>query len=179
MSTETIRGVCESVEIKSGWHKFNINIGKNFPVALSTKKESLIAQAQAVGERQCDWVFTPKESDKINEHTQKPYVNRWLEEVHEVEFEVTSPATHAKHVAVKAAAVAADPTRGSIERQTIVKAALPLYPDGLLKTEQQFFALLSKLEEFCAGSVTVATLDEAIVAAAGVGEIISDDDIPF
>ena len=171
MSDEAVKvqyeGVCEEISEKNGWTSFAIAVeGNNYPVRLSTKLPALIEQGRAAGQSRAVW--TAKESDGA-ENPNKPgsrYRNRYLEAV-EVGGTVTEnpPAANASGQASRN--TGNDETRGSIERQTIVKAAISLYPADAIKTETDFFILLAKLEAFCAG----------VTAVPEVAPV--DDDIPF
>ena len=160
-----IEGVCEEISEKNGWTSFAINVGSQYPVRLSTKLPALIEQGRAVGQQRAVWSF--KESQG-GENPNKPgtfYTNRYFDGV-EVGGTISAPAASASGTPRNVATT--DETRSSIERQTIVKAAIGLYPEGLVKTDADFFALLVKLEAFCAGASTVP-------------EVAVDDeaDIPF
>ena len=81
--TKTIVGRCEEIEQKpdSDWVRFNINVGTQYPVKLSTKKQAIIDAARAVGSETATWTF--KESQG-NENPNKPgtyFTNRYLDKV--------------------------------------------------------------------------------------------------
>ena len=167
--TKQIEGVCEEISEKNGWTAFAINVGSQYPVRLSTKLPALIEKGRAVGQQHAVWTF--KESQG-GENPNKPgtfYTNRYFDDV-EVGGTMDAPTQDRSlpggRVALGVSSTQ-DETRSSIERQTIVKAAISLYPADKIKTETDFFILLAKLEAFCAG-VTVAVL-----------EVAADDDIPF
>lgn len=81
--SETIIGTCSEVSERGDWTTFHVDIGKQYPVKLSTKKAELVelgrAAARDAGE--FAWTYNEVESEKINEHTGKPFVNRYLESV--------------------------------------------------------------------------------------------------
>lgn len=79
--TLTVTGVCNEISERSGWQTFHIDKGTQYPVKLATKKDEVIAAARAAGGQLAVWTYTEVESDRINEHTNKPYVNRYLESV--------------------------------------------------------------------------------------------------
>lgn len=170
--TKTIGGKCEEISEKNGWTSFAINVGSTYPVRLSTKLPALIEQGRAVGNEYAFWTF--KESQG-GENPNKPgtfYTNRYFESVtteataSDSEGAQTTSVTHTRQGSTwTAGGSTQDETRGSIERQTIVKAAIGLYPVEL-KTDAEFFALLLRLEAFCSGSFAVP-------------EVASDDGIPF
>jgi hypothetical protein len=167
MSDEAVKvqyeGVCEEISEKNGWTSFAINVGRQYPVRLSTKLPALIEQGRAAGQERAVW--SAKESQG-GENPNKPgtfYTNRYLDGV-EVGGAISPAAANASGGASRT--TGNDETRGSIERQTIVKAAMPLYPAGLITTNAEFFALLLELEAFCSGVVPVP-------------EVAVDDGIPF
>jgi hypothetical protein len=77
----TIVGRCTEISEKSGWTTFSIDAGGQWPVKLSTKLEKLVAAGRGVGQQDAAWTYTEKESDKVNEHTGRPFVNRYLDGV--------------------------------------------------------------------------------------------------
>lgn len=159
--TKQIEGVCEEISEKNGWTAFAINVGAQYPIRLSTKLPALIEQGRAAGQQRAVWTFKETQG---GENPNKPgtfYTNRYFDSV-EVGGTAAPQATPTR----SSGASTPDETRGSIERQTIVKAAIGLYPDGVVQSEAEFFALLTKLEAFCAGSAPVL-------------EVAPDDDIPF
>lgn len=79
--SEAITGTCTEISERSGWHTFHIDKGSQYPVKLATKKEEVIAAAREAGGHLAVWTYNEVESDKINEHTGKPFVNRYLESV--------------------------------------------------------------------------------------------------
>jgi hypothetical protein len=76
-----VTGVCNEISERSGWQTFHIDKGTQYPVKLATKKEEVIAAARAVGQQVATWTYNEVISDKINEHTGQPFVNRYLEGV--------------------------------------------------------------------------------------------------
>ena len=159
--TKQIQGVCDEISEKNGWTQFSVNVGSQYPVRLSTKVQAVIDQARAAGQEQAVWTF--KESQG-KENPNKPgtfYVNRYLSGV-EPGGTIQQNATSSPGARGTSTP---DETRGSIERQTIVKAAITLYPDGLILTDGDFFSLLARLAEFCAGIDATPPAD--------------DEDIPF
>lgn len=161
--TKQIEGVCEEISEKNGWTSFAINVGSQYPVRLSTKLPALIEQGRAAGQQRAVWTFKETQG---GENPNKPgtfYTNRYLDHV-EVGGTVQAGSSGSR----SSGASTSDETRSSIERQTIVKAAISLYPGGLVKTDAEFFALLLKLEAFCAGAASVPEV---------VAEV--DDSIPF
>ena len=76
-------GTCQGITEKpSGWTEFEIAVpGKQYPVRLATKAQPLVGLARALAGGVGTWTYNEVESEKINEHTGKPYVNRYLESV--------------------------------------------------------------------------------------------------
>lgn len=79
--TLTITGACTEISEKNGWTAFAVDVGRQYPVKLSTKKTEVIDAGRAAGTQVATWTYTEVESDRVNEHTGKPYVNRYLESV--------------------------------------------------------------------------------------------------
>lgn len=76
-------GTLVGIEEKpSGWFEVKVAMpGKDYPVRLDTKRENLIEDARATRGQVATWTFKESESDKINERSGKPYVNRYFEAV--------------------------------------------------------------------------------------------------
>ena len=79
----TIVGTCAGITEKpTGWTEFEITVpGKQYPVKLATKEQPLVELARATHGSVATWTYNEVESEKINEHTGKPYINRYLEGV--------------------------------------------------------------------------------------------------
>ncbi len=152
---------------KTGWTEIHLQEeGKQYPYKASTKIEAIIAQAQAGLFKQA--VLTAKEVDSGNPNPNRPgfnYINRTAMKV-EVGGTMTAQPGPSRNGGSGGGGAKSPDERGSIERQTIVKAAVSLYPADTIKTDADFFALLVKLEAFCAGATTVP-------------EVAPDDGIPF
>lgn len=97
--TKTISGVCSEIAQKPGndWTEFHIDAGGQWPVKVATKLQPLIELGKAVGSNIATWTYKEVESDKINEKSGKPFVNRYLEgvEIGGVENPAGSVATPA------------------------------------------------------------------------------------
>jgi hypothetical protein len=181
-----IEGFCEGVMMKGDWQEFHINVGKQYPVKLSTKHDDVKALAAAAGNKPGVWSYNEKDG---NPNPNKPgtfYKNRYLNSV-EVGA-VLSEEAKAKQAAAGGGTSSSAPAgrtpdeRRSIERQTIVKAAIVLYPMGLITTDDEWFALVGRIDAF----VTAGPPAPAAAApAAGPGPQepaaapSPDDDIPF
>jgi hypothetical protein len=81
--SQTAVGVLEGIEERAGgWHRFSISMpGKQYPLKLDTKHAETITAAREVIGKLATWEYTEKEADKINPHTNQPYINRYLEGV--------------------------------------------------------------------------------------------------
>lgn len=80
----TVVGTCQATEQKPGsdWVRFMIEVeGNQYPLRVDTRDEDVIARGKAVGAGVATWTINEKESDKINPRNNKPYTNRYLEDV--------------------------------------------------------------------------------------------------
>lgn len=82
-NTLVVVGQCKAIiEKPSGWTEFEIVVpGKQYPVKLATRKTELITAVRSLGDAIATWTYNESESDRINERSGKPYINRYLEEV--------------------------------------------------------------------------------------------------
>lgn len=81
---KSVVGTCQAVEQKPGseWIRFLVEMqGKQYPLRLDTRDDDVIAKAKAVGAGVATWTFNEVESEKINQRSGKPYINRYLEDV--------------------------------------------------------------------------------------------------
>jgi len=80
---KTLTGICTEIAQKPGseWVEFHVDGGGQYPVRLSTKLQPLIELGRAVGQNLATWTFKEHESEKINEKSGKPFLNRYLEGV--------------------------------------------------------------------------------------------------
>jgi hypothetical protein len=86
----TLSGITEK---PSGWFEIEVSMpGKQYPLKLSTKKQELVELARAAGENAMTWRYAEQESEKINEHTGKPYVNRYFNGVVPMSQQEPAPA---------------------------------------------------------------------------------------
>lgn len=165
--TKQIKGFCQGEVPNGDWSEFHINIGRQYPVKLSTKQDDVKALARAAGRNDAVWTFS--ESDG-NPNPHKPgtfFKNRWLSKV-EVGG-VLDPTLSPQPSGGSAPAVSGD-ERVSIERQTIIKAVVPLVGDNL-----SWEAAMQRIRELDAwiGTERPTTGYEAAVSQA------DDEDIPF
>ena len=70
-------------EKANGWFEVAVAIpGKQYPVKLSTKKSEIVDAVRELGAGEVGtFSYKETESDRINPHTEKPYINRYLEGV--------------------------------------------------------------------------------------------------
>ncbi len=78
--SETITGTLDAVTEKGDWTTFEINVGTQYPIRLSTKVPELIELGRAAKGQLMDWTYNAVEG-KINEKSGKPYINRYFEGV--------------------------------------------------------------------------------------------------
>lgn len=162
--TKQIEGVCTEISEKNGWTAFAIDIGSQYPVRLSTKLPALIEKGRAVGQQRAVWTF--KESQG-KENPNKPgtfFTNRYFDSV-----EVGGTVNHNNS---SSSAPSRDETRGSIERQVIVKEMVQHYPGIDKLSVDQWWGLMGELEQFLSNGVeqVAPVMDEHGRMA---------DDIPF
>lgn len=189
--TRQIEGVCEGVMMKSGgWHEYHINIGQQYPVKLATKQEDVQLMAAAAGSAKAVWTFSESDGNPNPHQPGKFFKNRYLSNVAvggtldpalagQQSLTTTQPAS-------SGGLPSSEGRERSIERQTIVKASMPFYPADVITTDEQFFALIRRLDGFMVSgymappttTTEVAAPAAAAPAEAGPGEG-ADDDIPF
>jgi hypothetical protein len=97
--------------------EFHVDTGGKYPVRLSTKLQPLIELGRAVGQNLATWTYNEVESEKINEKSGKPYVNRYLESV-----EIGGKAAESDSP-TPGAPMRPDVKERAIVRQTCLKAA--------------------------------------------------------
>jgi hypothetical protein len=132
--TKTLTGICTEIAQKPGndWVEFHIDVGSQYPVRLSTKLQPLIELGKAVGSNLATWTFKEVESEKINEKSGKPFLNRYLERV-EVGGQnpaqsVTTPDPAAKAEPHHAPLVAGDKDRAITRMACLRTAAMIVGP---------------------------------------------------
>lgn len=84
MAEERYVGTLAGITEKPGsdWHSIEINVPNlRYPVKADTKKAEIIEKVKAVGQDIATWIVNEVESQKINEKSGKPYINRYLEGV--------------------------------------------------------------------------------------------------
>lgn len=183
-----VQGVCEGILERGDWLEFHINIGRQYPVKLSTKKEEIKTIARLAGQQMAVWTFNETEGGPNPHRPGENFKNRYLSNV--VVGGALDPALAGNQPGQTSLAVA--PTGGaapmigpdergqSIERQVILKAAISVFPGGTIVTEDQWFALITRLDSWLAAPRTTQATVEAPPAAAETTPFQNaDDDIPF
>lgn len=163
MSTPEIKqaqGACVAITERGEWDEFSVNVGRQYPVKLSTKQPDIKAKARAAGASMAVWSFTESQG---NPNPHKPgqfFINRYLSDV-VVGGVLTTPATPAVPVTTTQVGgavpvtTAGQPTvqmpesdqerRSSIERQSIVKATAHLIPPALIESKERYLELIDEL----------------------------------
>lgn len=164
-----IQGYNSETSIRGEWYAFKIVMeGKQYPMKLETKKQDVINAGLAAGTQMAVWTYNESEGGPNPHRPGTNYINRYLESV-EVGGQLQVVHQQAPVVQQGAAPVVQHsaapvvqqgaPGRGSpeermsIERQTIVKATMHLYPIGAIGDDPAFFALLGRLDAFVAGTM--------------------------
>ena len=81
MSDQTALGTLAGITEKpTGWTTIEVSMpGKQYPLKMDTKIPELIELARAAaGSNVMEWSYNESESEKMNEHTGKPYMNRYF-----------------------------------------------------------------------------------------------------
>lgn len=168
----TIVGRCTEVSEKSGWTTFHIDSGTKYPTRLATKKPEVVEAARAVGDALATWDFGEVESDAINEHTGKPYVNRYLNAVRLGDAGSGSPAQGAS---TSTQAVSAPQSAAPAQTGTH-----PALPSGDKERSITRMACLKAAAELHQGGGKDAVLSVIEAAARFETWVMRDiDDIPF
>lgn len=180
-----IEGFCEEISEKNGWHAFSINIGRQYPVRLSTKLEALIQAGRDAKNNPAVWTFSESQG---GENPNKPgtfYLNRRLEKV-EVGGALDPTVAQGGPTGAPAGGRSGE-ERHSIERQTIIKSAMPFFPAEEIKTEEDWFRVITKLDAWMQRPVAPPAAKPDPVPAPPVPESSGDpawpdtpdDSIPF
>lgn len=75
-------GTLTGVEPRGDWWSFSITEdGKQYPKKVDTKKTEIQQAAVAMLNQRVKAMVTEQDSEKINEHTGKPFVNRYLNQI--------------------------------------------------------------------------------------------------
>jgi hypothetical protein len=187
MSEESVKkqieGFCEEISEKNDWTTFNINVGRQYPVRLSTKLEALVKAGREAKNNKAVWTFSESQG---GENPNKPgtfYLNRRLEKV-EVGGAL-DPAVAQGGPTGSTAGGRSVEERHSIERQTIIKAACAM--DREWEDDDEFFKFITKLDAWMQRPVAAPAAKPDPVPAPPVPESSGDpawpdadgDDIPF
>lgn len=167
-----VQGVCEGVMLKGDWHEFHINVGRQYPVKLSTKQPDIVAIANAAGQNMAVWTYKETEGAPNPHRPGENFKNRYLSKI-EVGG-VLAQQPQASTAGGSHGGKSPD-ERQSIERQTVAKAAIPAYMGARQFTEDELFAFMDRAAEWIKGSPAVQTPQAAPVAQTQP----PDDDIPF
>lgn len=84
MAEQTYVGTLIGITSKPGsdWYSVEINVANlRYPVKADTKKAEIIEKVNAVGADIATWTINEVESEKINPKSNRPYINRYLEDV--------------------------------------------------------------------------------------------------
>lgn len=174
--THQIQGVCDGFMQRGDWQEFHINIGRQYPVKLATKQPNIKEAATAAGQQQAVWTYNETQGKENPHRPGEFFKNRYLNKV-EVGGTLSPEAAAKQNGGGKTTGVSTDSERRSIERQTIVKAAISLYPDGLVKTDAEWFTLLTAIAAFVAQAPPPVTATPA--EDPNPQPENPDDDIPF
>jgi hypothetical protein len=197
MSDEAVKkqveGSCTEISEKNDWVTFNIDVGRQYPVRLSTKLEALVKAGREAKNNKAVWTFSESQG---GENPNKPgthYINRRLEKV-EVGGSL-DPAVAGSSSGASGGGAAAgggyarsESERISIERQSIVKSAIAVFPTSEIKTIEDWFQALDRLDDWMARDRPIAPAAPAAAPAAPAAQSGGDpawpdagpeDDIPF
>lgn len=176
---QVIHGSCSEITIKGEWTTFAIDIGKQYPVKISTKLPALIASAQAAGSAVMAWGYTESEGAPNPHRPGTNYKNRRLEWVKPADQAAPTQQSGSSSGGGGSSSSGDDGRGRSIERQVIVKSAIALYPAGIIQTDEQFFALLNRLDEFISAPPSAPAVAAAAPAPDPDERPPAEDDIPF
>ena len=167
-----VQGVCDGVMLKGEWHEFHINVGRQYPVKLSTKQPDVIDLATVAGQQQAVWIYKETEGGPNPHRPGENFKNRYLSKV-----EVGGTLQPQQQLPSTAGGKSSD-ERQSIERQTVVKAALPAYLAATeFVGEDSLFALMDRTAAWIKGSP--AAPPQAAPQTQGAPPVDDGSDIPF
>ncbi len=164
---------------------FHVNVGRQYPVKLKTKIEEIKLQARAAGKNKAVWTFEESEGNPNPHRPGTFYKNRWLSRVEEGgTLDPSMAGQQQLNVGGKGAAGGrTDAERVSIERQTIVKAMMPLL--GMFPNREEFWEFVAETEKFMQLGLQgekpeAAPPTQTFVPTADPSESADpDNDIPF
>ena len=185
-----IKGKCDGMMSRGEWREFHINIGKQYPVKLSTKQPDVIDKALAAGERDAVWTYSEKQGGANPHRPGEFFKNRYLSNV-EVGGELDPTIASGQMSIANAqggggnAGAGMPSTEGrevSIERQSLVKASLPIF--NLFDGEDAFFTFIDRLDDWMGRERAKAAVEEPEKPAEPAADPNptppdDQDDIPF
>lgn len=81
-TTVVVHGSWSKFKVEGEWHKFEIDIpGAKYPVKASSKRSETVEQMLALRDQDATFTLAEKDSKNINEHTGKPYKDRYVSKV--------------------------------------------------------------------------------------------------
>ena len=186
--TRQVEGTLAGVNFGSeGWKEYAIDVGRQYPVKLSTKQPDVQQAAEAAHGQKAVWTFTERDG---NPNPHKPgtyYKNRYLGSV--TVGGTLDPALAGQTASSNAPTGGGNqggsmPTEGrevSIERQTLVKAVLALVSDFEFKDEDGLFKFLDRLDDWMGRTRggQPAAADALPAQGLPAGDEDPNDDIPF
>lgn len=183
VTTHQIEGVLEGTMLKGDWEEYHVGIGKQYPVKLATKHDDIKAMVKAVGGQKAVWTYTERDGNPNPHRPGEFFKNRYLSSVEA--GGTLDPALAAQQTIPTGGGTAThlpspEGREKSIERQTIIKAAITVYPADQIGTEDAWFALLTRLDGWISekpAEVPQPTPTE--VAPPPAAAVDPDDDIPF
>jgi hypothetical protein len=185
-TTQQVQGFCEGEMTRGDWSEFHINIGRQYPVKLATKREEVKQAARAAGNQQAVWTYNETQGNPNPHRPGEFFKNRYLEAV-EVGGQVTiAPQQSGAAPGGPPPSTRPAETNRSIERQTIVKAMVPIFGavknDGtlLFPDPNYWWGMLYKLDDFMVNG-RPAEVPEQVDESTYVptAPVEDDDSIPF
>jgi hypothetical protein len=171
-TTHQIEGFCDGVMMKGDWSEYHINIGKTYPVKLSTKQPDVQAAAAGAGTQVAIWTYGEKQGGPNPHRPGEFFKNRYLNNVEVGGVLDPALAEPANATNSQSPVLSTEGRERSIERQTIIKACVALYP-VVLESDEQWFDLISRLDRWITDKPAEAAKEPAPVVPP------DDDDIPF
>jgi hypothetical protein len=182
VTTHQIEGVCDGVMMKGDWQEYHVNIGKQYPVKLSTKHDDIKLLAAAAGTDKAIWTYTERQGGPNPHRPGEFFKNRYLSNV-EVGGTLDPALASAPSASGSSSGPSPEGRDASIERQTIIKAALPLLDKIPAEGTEtgEFLRFLDKLDEWIATprAKPAAPAPAAAEEPAAPKPDDDDDDIPF
>jgi hypothetical protein len=183
-----VTGKCTGLEVsESGWSKFLIDIGTQYPIKLETKLPKLVDEARAmIGGPETVWTFDESDGAPNPNRPGTNYKNRRL---HAIGGQIDPAlAQQSQGAAPGQTPPSASGARDeSIERQVIVKAVLPLLGTEQIPDVKTAMDVIYQLDKFMGQPRVKAQeaekpaneVPKPTAAVAPAGGYENDDDIPF